>query len=119
MKYVINILMGIIILALIYIIFQKNKVIYVKENDIIMLREQYNRNIIAKDSVVADMAKLIEAYNKELFIQEKETTKIIKSYENRLKDLSNVTIVTDDSITKYISNRIRDRQSAEGVLHSD
>ena len=66
------------------------------------LQIQYNLLLIHTDSLISNSNHRLDSI---------ETVKnnTIYNYERRIKDLSDVTIVSDDSVTRFISSRISNR----------
>ena len=63
---------------------------------------EYNKYKDISDSIIA-------YYNNKYDSTKQANNNIIKSYETILKDLNDITIVDNDSVTEYISKRIYNR----------
>lgn len=61
------------------------------------------------DSTYKHFDSVIQISNNKLDSLENVKLKTVRSYEIHIKNLRDVTIVSDDSITRYISDRIYDR----------
>ena len=68
------------------------------------------------DSIKYDYTKykkssdsIISFYDSKYDSAKQANNQIIKNYEERLKDINDITIVSNDSITEYISKRIYNR----------
>ena len=106
-KYIIGIIIGVLIVLLLAKPRYDNHIRTVNELDSIRL---------ANDSLVNSINNMYNYYDSILSNSDRRLdslklvkNKQIKSYEEHIKNLRDVTIVSDDSITRYISNRIYNR----------
>jgi len=73
------------------------------------LRVEHRRLIHERDSLVLRLNTLFEEHSAEVESLSQSRQQLERRYEERLKELTDITIVSDDSITKYISSRIQDK----------
>lgn len=106
-KYVIGLLVGVGVVLLIFLYLVPEPVI--DDTNYIELKNRYDSLTIEVERMYIYQDSLLQLHQKELELKLKEQTKIVSYYERRIKDLSDVTIVSNDSITKYISSRIYNR----------
>ena len=66
------------------------------------ISNEYNKYKNTSDSIIA-------YYNNKYDSTKQANNNIIKSYEAKIKDLNDITIVDNDSVTEYVSKRIYNR----------
>jgi len=70
---------------------------------------QNNRIIDSLNIIISQNTKLIKSQQLKIDSLSETKTKTFNYYETIIKDYSNPTIVSDDSITKYISKKLHNK----------
>jgi len=104
------ILIALLVIGLIACIYFNHSRITVKDQIIENMKEEKARLDSLLNVYMFDYDNIQIEYANKLDSLSKAKTKITISYENRIKDLRDITIVSDDSVTQYISSRIQDRK---------
>lgn len=73
------------------------------------LNEHLTDEVFQYETTIHRMDSLISIYKDSIDYLIDSNVKIQSSYENKIRDFRNVSIVSDDSITRYISNKIYNR----------
>ena len=108
-----NILLVILILIILGLVF----LLYTRDNKVIYNVDNTNKTIDSLSSLIYNQNSRLDAQSLKLdsLLKNKQT----KIYYNEtiIKDFTNPFIISDDSITNYISNKISDRKGYIDMLY--